>query len=85
MPDFILAIGDEESDEMMFEAVKDFSRGVKGEAPGTPDTTSTAAQTGQSSPGRRRGSYQVGSREVEGVLGTGEAAFGMGGGGRGVL
>lgn len=59
MPDFMLAIGDEQSDEMMFEAVKDFSRGLKGEAPGTPDTTAAAANIGQNSPGRRRGSYQV--------------------------
>lgn len=59
MPEFVLVVGDEESDEMMFDAVKDFSRGVKGEAPGTPDTAATAAQSGQMSPGRRRGSYQV--------------------------
>lgn len=60
MPDFILAMGDEESDEMMFEAVKEFSRGVKGEEPGTPDTAAVTAQGAQNSPGRRRGSYQVG-------------------------
>lgn len=61
MPDFILAMGDEESDEMMFEAVKEFSRGVKGEEPGTPDTAAVTAQGAQNSPGRRRGSYQVGA------------------------
>lgn len=60
MPDFILAMGDEESDEMMYEAVEDFSRGVKGEEPGTPDANATANQGGGNSPGRRRGSYQVG-------------------------
>lgn len=59
MPDFILAMGDEESDEMMFEAVKEFSRGVKGEEPGTPDTAAVTVQGAQNSPGRRRGSYQV--------------------------
>lgn len=59
-PDFILAMGDEESDEMMFETVKDFSRGVMGEAPTTPDTVATGAPMGPAlSPGRRRGSYQV--------------------------
>lgn len=58
MPDFILAMGDEESDEMMYEVVKDFSRGVKGEEPGTPDATVTTTQGGPTSPGRR-GSYQV--------------------------
>lgn len=56
-PDFILAMGDEESDEMMFEAVKDFSRGVMGEAPTTPDTVPTSGQGGPTSPRRR--SYQV--------------------------
>ncbi|CAN0070484.1 unnamed protein product, partial [Ectocarpus sp. 8 AP-2014] len=60
MPDFILAMGDEESDEMMYEVVKDFSRGVKGEEPGTPDATVTTTQGGPTSPGRR-GSYQVGA------------------------
>ncbi|CBJ29609.1 Trehalose 6-phosphate synthase, family GT20 / Trehalose 6-phosphate phosphatase [Ectocarpus siliculosus] len=60
MPDFILAMGDEESDEMMYEVVKDFSRGVKGEEPGTPDATATTTQGGPTSPGRR-GSYQVGA------------------------
>lgn len=59
MPDFILAMGDEESDEMMYEAVEDFSRGVKGEEPGTPDANNTATQGAGNSPGRRRGSYQV--------------------------
>ncbi|CAN0161897.1 unnamed protein product, partial [Ectocarpus sp. 4 AP-2014] len=58
MPDFILAMGDEESDEMMYEVVKDFSRGVKGEEPGTPDATVTTTQGVPISPGRR-GSYQV--------------------------
>lgn len=58
MPDFILAMGDEESDEMMYEAVKDFSRGVKGEEPGTPDATGTATQGVANVP--RRGSYHVG-------------------------
>ena len=62
MPDFILAMGDEESDEMMYEAVKDFSRGVKGEEPGTPDANTTAPQGATGSPARRRGSYQVGAR-----------------------
>ncbi|CAN0428044.1 unnamed protein product, partial [Scytosiphon promiscuus] len=61
MSDFILAMGDEESDEMMFEAVKEFSRGVKGEEPGTPDTAAVTAHGAQNSPGRRRGSYQVGA------------------------
>eukprot|EP00903_Cladosiphon_okamuranus_P012881 g12029.t1 len=61
MPDFILAMGDEESDEMMYETVEDFSRGVKGEEPGTPDANITATQGGGNSPGRRRGSYQVGA------------------------
>lgn len=64
MPDFILAMGDEESDEMMFEAVKEFSRGVKGEEPGTPDTAAVTAQGVQNSPGRRRGSYQVSLRSM---------------------
>ncbi|CAM9975335.1 unnamed protein product [Pylaiella littoralis] len=62
MPDFVLAVGDEESDEMMYEAVKDFSRGVKGEEPGTPDANVAATQGGTNSPAqRRRGSYQVGA------------------------
>eukprot|EP00752_Nemacystus_decipiens_P007782 g6950.t1 len=61
MPDFILAMGDEESDEMMYEAVEDFSKGVKGEEPGTPDANTTATQGGGNSPGRRRASYQVGA------------------------
>ena len=64
MPDFVLVVGDEESDEMMYEAVKDFSRGVKGEAPGTPETVATAAQSGQMSPGRRGGSYQVSAKDL---------------------
>lgn len=60
MPDFVLAMGDEESDEMMYEAVKDFSRGLKGEEPGTPDANVAATQGGTNSPARRRrGSYQV--------------------------
>lgn len=63
MPDFILAMGDEESDEMMYEVVKDFSRGVKGEEPGTPDATVTTTQGGHTSPGRR-GSYQVHMRLI---------------------
>ncbi|CAN0068179.1 unnamed protein product, partial [Hapterophycus canaliculatus] len=58
-PDFILAMGDEESDEMMYEAVKDFSRGVKGEEPGTPDTIAPSAKGGTTAP--RRDSYQVGA------------------------
>ena len=66
MPDFILAMGDEESDEMMYEAVEDFSRGVKGEEPGTPDANTTATQGTGNSPGRRRGSYQVCMSKWEG-------------------
>lgn len=69
MPDFILAMGDEESDEMMYEAVEDFSRGVKGEEPGTPDANTTATQGTGNSPGRRRGSYQVCMSKWEGVGG----------------
>lgn len=71
-PDFILAIGDEESDEMMFETVKDFSRGVMGEAPTTPDTVTTPGQHGPAlSSSRRRGSYQVTGHTAKGRRGAG--------------
>ncbi|CAN0338980.1 unnamed protein product, partial [Discosporangium mesarthrocarpum] len=53
-PDFVLAVGDEESDEMMFEAAKDFSRGMNGGFTGG----NLAAVT--SSP-KRRNSYRAGA------------------------